>query len=69
MAPGLLRAVAVIALVSAAVFWRQRRRGASAADAAHRATIGGILALIGYILAEIVLFQAGLPLPGSTRSS
>ena len=67
VAPGVLRAAIVILAAFAIVFWRQRRRGAVVADAAHRGTIAAMLATILYVALELVLFELGVPLPGSSR--
>ena len=68
VAPGLLRAALVVLAAFGAVFWRRRRRGAVLADAVHRGTIAAMLAAVLYIALELVLYELGIPLPGSTRS-
>ncbi len=68
IAPGLLRGAIVVLAAFALVFWRQRRRNIPLADAAHRGTIAAMLAAIVYIALELILFEIGYPLPGSTPS-
>ena len=67
IAPGILRAVIVVVAAFALVCWRQRRRRASLADAVHRGTVAGILAAILYVALELILYEFGVPLPGSGR--
>ncbi len=68
VAPGLLRAAVVVVAAFGAVFWLQRRRGTVVADAAHRGTIAALLAAVLYVALELILYELGIPLPGSARS-
>ena len=69
VAPGILRAAAIVVLAFGIVFWRVRRREGPIADAVHRGVIAAMLAGVLYVVLELVLYEVGFPLPGSSRTA